>query len=301
MNKDVSVIIPNWNGRSLLEKNLPIVCKAAEHSKNKIGEIIIVDDKSTDDSIDFLKKNFQKSVKIVAHTKNRGFAAAVNTGVRSAKYPYVCLLNTDVIPNEDFLESALTHFNDPKVIAVTLHEKGRGYALGTFRNGFFQHTGAKESRTAKESFWASGGSSIFSRDLWIKCKGFDEKLFSPFYWEDVDLGYRAHKRGYKIIWEPKSIVEHKHESIINSDNFQKWKLNLIKERNYLIFIWKNVSSKRLIKRHRKALLKYTLRHPGYLKVVIFALLRWREIRIARIREAKEGTVSDEAIFSKFNF
>ncbi len=91
MSKDlfVSIVIPNWNGRALLEKNLPSILLAKKNKKNRILEIIIVDDGSTDDSVPFLKKEYATSIRLIKHTKNRGFASAVNNGVRMAKGAYV--------------------------------------------------------------------------------------------------------------------------------------------------------------------------------------------------------------------
>ena len=224
----------------------------------------------------------------------------MNTGVRQSTQDLVCLLNTDVSPNVNFLENTTPHFEDSKVFAVSLHEEGYGPARGTFKNGFFEHFGLAELSKVSESLWASGGSAVFRREIWMKLKGFDEDLFSPFYWEDVDLGYRAQKRGYKILWEPLSFVVHKHESIINNNNFKKWKLNLIKQRNYLIFVWKNLTSDTLFKKHKKALIQRVRSHPGYIKIVFLALLRLKEILKARKVEKVNCVMSDESIFEKFS-
>jgi GT2 family glycosyltransferase len=299
-NLSVSIVIPVWNGKLLLEKNLPLIFKAAENQSNSIKEIILVDDKSTDDSLSFIKKIKNRKLRVVAHKKNRGFSATVNTGVRAAKYELICLLNQDVSPSENFLKYVIPHFKDDRVFAVSLHEKGYGSATGKFAGGFLIHSGMPEKTISQETLWASGGSMVVRRSLWINLQGFDEKLFSPFYWEDVDLGYRAHKRGYKILWEPKANVIHKHESIININNFSKLKLNLIKERNYLIFIWKNITSQRLFKRHIKGLVRRIIMHPGYLKVVFLALVKFTEIKKARSKEKRESIISDEAIFEKFS-
>ncbi len=297
---NISIVIPNWNGRNLLEKNLPKILEAKQNSKNKIKEIIIVDDGSTDSSVDYLKTNFKKKIKLIVHKTNRGFAPAINTGVRASTEELVCLLNTDVIPEKDFLEKVVLDFKDQKVFAVSLHEKGFGPATGNFTNGFFEHHGIKEQSKLTQSLWASGGSACFRRNLFLSLKSLDETLFSPFYWEDVDISYRAQKRGYKILWEPKANVIHKHESVINTNNFKVRKLNLIKQRNYLIFIWKNITSNALFKKHKTALFARIKKHPGYIKIVFLALLRFREIYKARKIEKQETSISDEAIFEKFS-
>ncbi|OGM31952.1 hypothetical protein A2803_02590 [Candidatus Woesebacteria bacterium RIFCSPHIGHO2_01_FULL_44_21] len=294
----VSVVIPNWNGAQLLAKNLPSVLKAKENLKNKIVEVIVVDDGSADNSIEILKQSF-KDVKLVQHTANRGFSAAVNTGVRFAKGTHVCLLNTDVIPSHSFLDSAINCFRDEKVFGITLHEEGYGPAVGYF-DGYFKHSGGSESDEIQETFWANGGSSIFSKAIWKELKGLDGELYDPFYWEDVDLGYRARKRGYTLFWVPEAKVVHAHESVINQNNFRKKYLNIIKERNELLFIWKNITSKRLFKLHLKELFNRLKRHPGYIRVVFAAALKCGLVRRRRNREKLEAVVSDEAVFAKFS-
>ena len=148
-----------------------------------------------------------------------------------------------------------------------------------------------------DTFWVSGGSGIFRRDYWMTLGGMDEKLFSPFYWEDLDLGYRALKRGYRLLWDPDSRVLHEHESTIGL--LPKKYVDRIRERNQLIFIWKNITSPILIRKHIVGLLKRVLRHPGYIKIVIMALIKIRLILGARKKEKKACKVSDEAIFARF--
>ncbi len=295
----VSIVIPVWNGESLLKIHLPKVIKAKKYFANKVIEIIIVDDASTDNSVKYLQKEFKNDISLIKHTQNRGFASAVNLGFKMAKGDLVCLLNQDVSPSENFLEAVIPHFNDQKIFAVTLHEKNHGPATAVFRGGYIEHRGAPESDKTKISFWANGGSAVFSRKVWLKLKGFDEDLFKPFYWEDMDISYRAQKHGYKILWEPKAHVLHEHESVINTNYFRKRKLNLIKERNQLLLIWKNITSKRLIKKHVVAMFKRGFRHPGYFIVIAAAFSKFKIVIKKRKQETKESIISDEAIFSKF--
>ncbi|HEX6977569.1 MAG TPA: glycosyltransferase family 2 protein [Patescibacteria group bacterium] len=299
MNKNitVSVVIPNWNGIELLRKNAPSLVAAKNNKKNHILEIIVIDDASTDESVSFLKKSYEDQIRIVVHKENRGFASAVNTGVRSAKGELICLLNSDVIPSKDFLENVIGHFDDEKVFAVSLHEKGYGPAGGSFKDGFIEHSGRPEASVATESFWASGGSAVMRRSVWMELKGFDEALLSPFYWEDVDLGYRAHKRGYRILWEPNAVVVHEHESTVGK--LPKDYVSGIRERNQLLFIWKNLTSRRLFRKHIKGLLNRIIKHPGYIRIFIMALKKLKLVGKLRAREKKEAKISDEAIFAMF--
>lgn len=292
----VSIVIPCYNTRDLILKNLPTVIAAAKNEVNRIMEIIVVDDGSSDDSAKVVKDNFPE-VRLIRHKINRGFSCAVNTGVRMAKGNLVTLINTDVIPSLNFLESVLPHFEKENVFAVSLHEEGYSWAKADFTNGYLSFGQGEITETAHPSFWASGGSAVFRRDYWVKLGGMDEKIFSPLYWEDIDLSYRASKRGLQILWEPKAMVVHRHESTVSK--LSKSYVQRIRERNELLFIWKNITSARLIRRHIVAVASRALRHPGYLRIILMALFKLPAVFRARKREIRGAKLSDETIFEKF--
>ena len=184
MAQKISVVIPNFNGKELLAKNLPDVIKNCPNC-----EIIVADDGSDDDSVKFLKKNF-KSIKVVENKKNLGFAKTANIGAQNAIGDYLLLLNTDVSPRSGFLQKALTHFEENKankIFAVGIcdisHENGktvkRGRGLAKFVKGFLIHSAAPIR--AGETFWVSGGSGLFDRKKFLELGGFDP-FFAPFYW-----------------------------------------------------------------------------------------------------------------------
>lgn len=288
--------MPNFNGEKLLEKNLPKILEAKEFKGNKIIEIIIVDDASWDQSVNFLKNNFP-NIKLVKHKINRGFSSSVNTGVRSAKGDLILLLNTDVLPEKDFLVPVLPHFFDPKVFAVSLHEEGYGWGSANFSDGYIQLAQGEESKESHMSFYVSGGSGVFRRSLWVALGGMDEKLLSPFYWEDIDLCYRAAKRGYINLWEPGGIVIHKHESTISK--LSKDYVARVRERNQLLMLWKNITSVNLLRKHVFGVFTRLFKHPGYIRIVFMAFGRMGIALEKRRREIRESKVSDEVIFSRF--
>ncbi len=292
----VSVVIPNFNSGALIEKNLPKLMDAWSNSKNNISEVVIVDDGSTDDSVSLIKTNFPK-VRIIKHKVNRGFSASVNTGVRSTKGNLILLLNTDVSPEKDFLEEAMPHFENERVFAVSLHEKGYGYARGNFKDGYIGLEMGEESKDVHSSFYVSGGSGLFRKSIWTELGGMDEKLLSPFYWEDIDICYRAHKRGYINLWEPKAMVVHNHESTISK--FPKTFVERVRERNQLLCIWKNVGSRNLMRKHIIGLFSRTIKNPGYLRIIFMAFSKLGQVIKSRRKEIKESKVSDEAIFARF--
>ena len=292
----VSVVIPCFNNRTLLEKNLPSLIEAKNNNLNNIKEIIIVDDGSSDGTYEFIKKSYP-TIKLFKHSINRGFSAAVNSGVRSAKGELILLMNTDVVPRANFLVNIFDNFLDPDVFAVSLHENGYGPARGSFSDGYIQLIKGVENNNKQESFYVSGGSGIFKRSIWFELGGMDEKLLSPFYWEDIDLCYRAAKRGYKLIWEPGALVYHQHESTVNK--LPLTYVNQIRERNQLLMLWKNITSKNLIRKHIFGIIKRSIKHPGYIRIVFMALTKISILIPKRRREIKESKISDEVIFAKY--
>ncbi len=245
---DISVVIPNYNGESLLKKNLLKVFAALEEYKNGKTEVVIVDDASTDASASVIS-NFKfkiSNLRLIANEKNLGFSSAVNRGVKEAKGEIVVLLNTDVIPEEDFLQPLLKHFKDNKVFAVGCMDKSlendktvlRGRGLGVWKRGFLVHRRGEVDKT--NTLWVSGGSGAFRKSIWENLGGFNE-LYNPFYWEDIDLSYRALKSGYKVLFEPKSIVMHYHEEGAIKNKYLPSEIKIIAYKNQFIFAWENTT------------------------------------------------------------
>jgi len=244
----VSIVIPNWNGVYLMEKHLQGALDAAPEA-----QIIIADDVSGDGSVEYIRKNFP-SVIVVEGTKREGFAANVNRGVAKATGDVVILLNTDVEPEKGFLQPLLSHFDDPEVFAVGCLEKSwengktilRGRGLARWDRGFYVHSRGEvdESDTA----WVSGGSGAFRRSMWNTLGGMDT-LYNPFYWEDIDISYRARKAGWKILFEPKSVVGHYHEEGKIKQEYTATDVKRISYRNQFIFIWKNVTDPSIFLAH----------------------------------------------------
>jgi GT2 family glycosyltransferase len=292
----VSVVVTNYNGRELLEQNLPNVIKAKNNPGNNIIEIIVVDDFSTDDSLIYLN-SLKSEISIIKHTKNRGFSATSNTGVRSSKGDLVVLLNSDASPKENFLQNTLELFDDEKLFGVTFHEKGIGFAKGGFKDGYIEQITGNETNKITPSFYISGGSSIVRKTIWKELGGFDEKLLSPFYWEDIDLSFRAVKKGYICLWDPRAEVVHNHMSTISK--LSKRKVDTIRERNQLLVHWKNIHSKNMFRKHIFEMFKRAFKHPGYFKIILLASLKIFDVLRLRKKEIKESIVSDEAIFSRF--
>ncbi len=258
----ISIIIPNYNGGHLLAVNLPKLVSAVNAYKDADFEIIISDDVSTDNSEDvitrFKKNNEENDIAIKTNfnrnIKDSGFSKNVNRGVAISTGDIILLLNSDVIPEKDFLLSLIPHFQKVKVFAVACMEESiedkekdlRGRGIGKWEKGFLVHSGGDVN--GDKTLWASGGSSAFRKSIWQELGGLDI-LYNPFYWEDIDLSYRAWKSGYEVDFEKDSIVKHEHDKGAIRNSYSKQEITSIAYRNQFIFVWKNITDKKLLFSH----------------------------------------------------
>jgi len=215
----VTIVVPNYNGRQLLAENLPALVNAAKQH-NPANKIIVVDDASNDGSADFIGWNFT-NVEVLRLEKNKGFGAACNAGITSARTRIVLCLNNDVRVTDGFIEPLLHHFMDPSVFAVQAVSRGE------------DNRKHKIPAAARKVLYACAGYCAYDRDKFIILGGF-HPLYNPFYCEDRDIGYRAWKRGWKNIADPRSIVYHKGEC--TTRRFQIRYKESVKFRNRIVFI-----------------------------------------------------------------
>lgn len=114
----------------------------------------------------------------------------------------------------------------------------RGRGIARWERGMYVHLRGEVDKT--DTAWVSGGSGAFRKSMWKKFGGMNP-IFNPFYWEDIDLSYRAVKAGYKILFDPTSIVVHEHEQGIIKQEYSAFHVKTIAYRNQFLFIWKNSS------------------------------------------------------------
>lgn len=287
----ISVVVTNWNGLNLLKKNLRQVIKMSPEAQ----EIIIADDCSSDKSVDYVKQLQKKysKLKLITNKKNLGFGKNSNKAILKSQGEYVVMLNSDVFPHKDYIKNSLIHFLDSNVLGVGFAEKGHeNWARIFWKNGYLQHEPGTDIKKTHITAWLSGGSSIIRKDIFEKLGGFD-KVYEPFYCEDLDLGLRAWKSGYILLWEPKCVVEHRHESTISK--FSKSLLNYVKERNRLLSVWRNFTDPQLIASNKIGMIGRVLSGPNYIKI----------IRAAKKQIKKSDPpivfpkLTDQEIFNKF--
>ena len=210
-----SVIIPNFNGKAFLK---PCLDSLTQQTK-KDREIILVDNASTDGSVDFVNRHYP-GVKIISLPSNKGFAAAVNQGIGQGKGSFVTVLNNDTVVNPNWLEvlcgfleenprigfcaSKITKHDNPDVIDSVGH--------GIMRSGYAFNVGdaVKDSGqydNLREVFGAPATAAVYRRSMLDDIGLFDEDFYM--YLEDVDLSFRAQLRGHKCMYVPQATVRHR--------------------------------------------------------------------------------------------
>ncbi|NCS98004.1 MAG: glycosyltransferase family 2 protein [Candidatus Pacebacteria bacterium] len=258
--KTVSIVIPTYNGKHLLQKHLPAVIACMRPT----DELIIVNDCSADQTLEYLSNEYALSesdeknvltgtvgksnspvMKVISTEENVRFAGACNLGVLLASKDVIFLLNNDVSPKSNVLDFLLPYFDDAECFAVGCKEFEQnedGEVSGRnnlwFERGRFIHSKARQM-TSGETAWVSGGSGLFDKDKWILLGGFD-KRFYPAYWEDIDLSFRARKKGWKVLFEEQAVVFHKHEST-NLDVFGQTRIDTMSLKNGTKFLLKHVT------------------------------------------------------------
>ncbi len=273
----VSIVIPSWNGRALLEQFLPSVVNAADAFEavcRQATEIVVTDDASTDETTAWLSARFPQ-VRCESSQQRQGFAPTANRGVRAARYALVYLVNNDVALEPGTLPPLAAHFADSGVFAVASQVydystgvlRGAGQ-LGEFRRGFLgihrryfvpSPAAIPQSGTPFLTMFASGGSSLFNREKFLSLGGFDE-WFAPFGWEDVELSLRAWKRGFEVRYEPQSAVWHQFSSTI-APRFSRRRVRAIYERNRLLAHWLHLDTPAQAAAHAFFLLLKLLASP----------------------------------------
>jgi GT2 family glycosyltransferase len=242
-----AALVLNYNGRHLLEENLSSVVSAAQKVAGGC-EVIVLDNLSTDGSVEFLKENYP-SVTVEVAPSNR-ILFSYNELCQRLRHKYVVLLNNDIRVRDDSLSVLLPHCAAPDVFAVSavlLDAEGtavtRSRLLGEVHRGLFRSTPLPANEVVP-TLDAGGGCAVFDREKLVALGGFDE-LYWPFYWEDTDLSYAAWKRGFRVLLEPRSIMYHRHAATIqqNPQNMA------VCHRNAHLFFWKNITDPALIARH----------------------------------------------------
>jgi hypothetical protein len=252
-----SVVILNWNGRKLLERFLPVVL---QHTLDHQTEVVVADNGSSDDSVDFLNTRFPQ-VPLIILDKNYGFAEGYNKALRQVDAEYVVLLNSDVETTENWLSTMISYLDEhpgvsalqPKILAQRnktgfeyagacggfLDRFGYPFCRGRILDNVEQDRGQYD--TVIPVFWATGACLCIRRKDYFEAGGLDARFFA--HMEEIDLCWRLNARGKRIECLPQSVVYHVGAASLEKENPRKTYLNF---RNNLLMLYKNARIRSLL-------------------------------------------------------
>jgi GT2 family glycosyltransferase len=202
----VSIIIVNFNGKKFLDKCLDSLSKINYHNY----EIIVVDNHSTDESVNFVKENYP-NVKIIELEENHGFTYPNNFASTYAKGDYLFFLNNDTEVTPTFLDGLIEFMENNNQIGICqsllLTMDGKIDSSGDFIDSYGVPFSSHEKvSNPKKILAAKGAALIIRKNLFYQLGKFDEKFVISF--EDVDLGWRCWIYGFEVWLVPTSIVYH---------------------------------------------------------------------------------------------
>lgn len=259
MEINFSVIIPNFNGAKFLSEcleNLNIAIKNCPDSK---FEIILVDNGSSDNSLNIFETFFHSlvishlSFVIIRLQSNFGFAYAVNRGIEKSKYNYVCLLNNDLNLDQNFFKLILQNIKKyPKTACfcgTVLSKDGtkiESQGISFYWSGKCTQNNYSATKLVNFSslpIWGSSGAVvIYKKEIILKIGLFDENYFA--YIEDVDVAFRLQKNHYQTLLVPKALSYHLGGGTSNKMGNFRAKQTF---KNWIYFIKKNYSTLEIIK------------------------------------------------------
>lgn len=238
--KSVSIIIPNYNGRELLEKYLPMTFRAIENA-GVAYEFILVDDCSSDDSVSWVKAKYPEII-LSVNPINRGFSFTVNQGIKLSSHELVLLLNSDVGLEENYFENLWRYFEEEDTFGVmgrimnannSVEDAGRLIAFSGFKFKATRFYYAVEKGRKCPTAYLSGANALIRKEMLLQLEGFDE-IFSPYYGEDVDLSFRAWRLGWKSYYEHEAICHHEVSKTIRSTASKRSLLAVVYRNKFIL-------------------------------------------------------------------
>jgi GT2 family glycosyltransferase len=246
--KKVLIAILNWNGKKFLEQFLPTVIDYSPEA-----DILIIDNYSTDGSVEFLQKNFPE-IRVKSLDKNYGFTGGYNKGLKGENYEYFIFLNNDVEVTPGWINPMLALMMEntnisavqPKMLqfsnkryfeysgACGGHLDKLGYPFCRGRIFNIKEEDKNQYNLTQKIFWTCGAAMMVRSNVFFKAGGFDERFFA--HMEEIDLCWRIQQMGYDIYNCPESVVYHVGGGTLASESIRKNYLNF---RNSLFNLMKN--------------------------------------------------------------
>ncbi len=245
----VSIVIPLYNKLELTHQCLKSILQNTRYPNY---ELIFVDNGSTDDTAKYLQNLKLKNVKIIINEQNLGFVGGCNKGAEQAEGEFILFLNNDTQVTPGWLEAlvkTMHQYPDCGIVGSKLvYPDGKlqeaGGIIFSDGNGWNYGRGMNPNdprfNFVREVDYVSGASLMIRKSLWQKIGGFDQR-YMPAYYEDTDLCFSAREHGFKVLYQPKSMVIHfegqtagtdlasgfkKYQQINHQKFVQKWKVQL---------------------------------------------------------------------------
>jgi len=259
----VAVVILNWNGKKFLEKFLPSLLANSSDQ----AEIIVADNASSDDSVEYLKSNF-RDIRIIQHNKNFGFAKGYNLALTQVEADYYVLLNSDIEVTPNWIQPVIELMESDSSIAacqpkIRSYSEPQKFEYAGAAGGFIDKYGYPFCRGRMflsieeddgqyddtiEIFWATGACMFVRAGLFHQFGGLDEDFFA--HMEEIDFCWRLKNEGYKIMYCPSSVVYHIGGGTLPKISWRKTYLNF---RNNCILLYKNLPDNLLLEVFAKRL------------------------------------------------
>lgn len=219
---ELSIIIISYNTKKITEDCIKSIETSLKQSPLSY-EIIIIDNASTDGTIKLLTSLRVNGLRVIQNKTNLGFAKANNQGVKEAKGKYILFLNSDIVVLDDAIEKLLTFYKQNELAIQFLGGKllnkdktpqpscGPFYSLpvifgALFLKGDYWGLTRSSPNTIKEVDWVSGACILTKKEYFEAIGGFDENIFM--YMDEIDLLYRAKKKGYRVFFYPEAEFIH---------------------------------------------------------------------------------------------
>ena len=291
----VSIITPNYNGVEFLDNYF----KSLSQDSDYIGEVIIIDNGSTDSSLDYIKKNtFSFPVVVIENNENLGFAPAVNQGILKSKYDYIFSLNNDTEVKKGSIKAMLDLICDDDVFSVQakmlqaqnkklIDDAGDEYNLLGWTKKIGENQNSDNYSQVFEIFSSCAGAALYKKSVFTEIGLFDDNFFA--YMEDVDLAIRSQIYGYKNLMCPDAIVYHI-GSATSGSRYNEFKVK-IAARNNVWTVYKNLPIPLKIINFIFLFLGFTIKYIFFLKKGFGSIY---------IEGIKEG-LSEKSKIEKVNF
>ena len=244
---EVSIVIPVHNNAKFTYNCLRSLSEATRGS----FEVIVINDASIDETEDLLKNI--ENIKIIKNNENQGFIASCNRGAKSSSGKYILFLNNDTILTDNWLEPLVEAIKEDKVGAVgaklicpdgKLQEAGG--IIWKDASGWNYGRGddpqKPEYNFARDVDYCSGAALLVRKDLFERYGGFDTR-FKPAYYEDTDLCFYARSQGYRVLYQPRSVVVHFEGATCGNDVTSSTKRHQELNKPKFLDKWRNVLDK----------------------------------------------------------